>query len=74
MVSSVVLVGGPGRDVVSQVLGNVAGGHTMSQNCLEVQGCMQRGFAGGSPNPAGGLGGAVSPPAGSGAEPRKILK
>ena len=34
----------------------------------------QRGFEGGSPNPAGGLGGAVSPPAGSGAEPRKILK
>ena len=29
-------VGGPGRDVVSQVLGNVAGGHTMSQNCPEV--------------------------------------
>ena len=25
-------------------------------------------------NPAGGLGGAVSPPAGSGAVPRKILK
>ena len=29
-------MGGPGRDVVSQVLGNVAGGHTISQNCLEV--------------------------------------
>ena len=36
------------------------------------QGRTQRGFEGGSPNPAGGLGGAVSPPAGSGAEPRKI--
>ena len=34
----------------------------------------QRGFEGGSRNPAGGLGGAVSPPAGSGAEPRKIWK
>ena len=31
-------------------------------------------FWGGSPNPAGGLEGAVSRPAGSGAEPRKILK
>ena len=39
-----------------------------------VHGRTQRGFEGGSPNPAGGLGGAVSPPAGSGAEPRKILK
>ena len=39
-----------------------------------VQGRTQRGFEGGSPNPAGGPGGAVSPPAGSGAEPRKILK
>ena len=29
--SSVVHVGGPGRDVVSKVLGNVAGGHTMSR-------------------------------------------
>ena len=41
--------------------------------CLH-HGRTQRGFEGGSPNPAGGLGGAVSPPAGSGAEPRKILK
>ena len=40
----------------------------------ERHGRTQRGFEGGSPNAAGGLGGAVSPPAGSGAEPRKILK
>ena len=39
-----------------------------------LHGRTQRGFEGGSPNPAGGLGGGVSPPAGSGAEPRKILK
>ena len=38
------------------------------------QGRTQRGFEGSSPNPAGGLRGAVSPPVGSGAEPRKILK
>ena len=29
-------VGGLGRDVVSQVVGNIAGGHSMSKNCLEV--------------------------------------
>ena len=28
-------VGGLGRDVVSQVLGNVAGGYSISKNCLE---------------------------------------
>ena len=32
----VVHVGGLGRDVVSQVLGNVAGGHSISKDCLEV--------------------------------------
>ena len=39
-----------------------------------ITGAYAERFWGGSPNPAGGLGGAVSPPAGSGAEPRKILK
>ena len=39
-----------------------------------THGRTQSGFEGGSPNPAGGLGGAVSSPAGFGAEPRKILK
>ena len=37
------------------------------------QGRTQRGFEGGSPNPAG-VWGRCEPPAGSGAEPRKILK
>ena len=32
----IVHVGGLGRDVVSQVLGNVAGGHSISKDCLEV--------------------------------------
>ena len=34
--SSVVHVGWLGRDVVSQVLGKVVGGHSLSKNCLEV--------------------------------------
>ena len=36
-----------------------------------AQGRTQSPLWGGSPNPAGGLGGTVSPPAGSGAEPQK---
>ena len=40
-----------------------------------LRGVRKEVLRGGSPNPAGGLGGgAVSPPAGSGAEPRKFLK
>ena len=47
---------------------------TTTENFHIPHGRTQRGFEGGSPNPAGGLGGAVSPPAGSGAEPWKILQ
>ena len=45
-----------------------------AKEMLQVQGRTQRGLEGGSTNPAGGLGGAVNLPAGSGAERRKILK
>ena len=38
------------------------------------QGRTQRDFGRGSQNPVGGVGGAGSSPAGSGAEPRKISK